>query len=123
MVDNGFGKVRLVDMNIWGNILMFVPAGIYIILHNKSKAMIKNLLVIFIISLTIEIIQYIFALGAFDIDDIILNVIGGFIGLGIYNVVKKIFKTEDKIKTAISSLSLVVGLPMLALTILLILAN
>lgn len=29
MVDNGFGEIRVVDMNIWGNILMFVPAGIY----------------------------------------------------------------------------------------------
>lgn len=123
MVDNGFGQYRLVDMNIWGNILMFVPAGIYIILHNKNKSIMKNLLLILFISLAIEVIQFIFALGATDIDDIILNVIGGFIGLLIYEVFNKIFKTEDKIKTAIAILSLVVGIPILALTILLIVAN
>ncbi len=123
MVDNEFGQVRLVDMNLWGNILMFVPAGIYIALHSKSKSIIKHLLIIFLFTFVIEVVQYIFTIGATDIDDIILNVLGECIGLMIYKVFEKIFKTEEKIKTAVSILSLIVGLPIFALVLLLIVAN
>lgn len=123
MVDNGFGHYRLVDMNIWANILMFVPAGIYTILHNKNKSLVKNLLLIFLGSLLIEVIQYTFALGATDIDDIILNVLGGLIGIFIYLLCKKIFQTEEKTKSAIAVLSFIVGLPVFVITLLLILVN
>lgn len=123
MVDNGFGQYLLVDMNIWGNILMFVPAGIYIILHNKNKTFAKNLFLVFLGSLMIEVIQYIFALGATDIDDIILNVMGGLIGILIYKVCKKLLKTEEKIQSAIAILSFVVGIPVFLLALLLTIAN
>ncbi|WP_346234985.1 VanZ family protein [Lysinibacillus telephonicus] len=123
MVDNGFGQVRIVDMNIWGNILMFVPAGIYIILHKKHRSIMKNLFIILLSSLAIEATQFIFALGALDIDDIILNVMGGFIGLAFYKMFEKLFKDENRIRTAISILSLIVGLPILVLTLLLFIAN
>ncbi|MFP3919980.1 VanZ family protein [Lysinibacillus telephonicus] len=123
MVDNGFGQVRIVDMNIWGNIFMFVPAGIYIILHKKHRSIMKNLFIILLSSLAIEATQFIFALGALDIDDIILNVMGGFIGLAFYKMFEKLFKDENRIRTAISILSLIVGLPILVLTLLLFIAN
>ncbi|WP_223556023.1 VanZ family protein [Lysinibacillus sphaericus] len=112
-VDNRFGNGLVVNVNIWGNVLMFVPAGIYVILHNKNKSILINLFLIFLISLGIEIIQYIFSIGATDIDDIILNVVGGSIGLLIYNLLKKIFKNDEKNRIAISILSLIVGFPVL----------
>ncbi|WP_445669977.1 VanZ family protein [Peribacillus sp. FSL H8-0477] len=37
IVDNGIGGTRIIDMNIWGNILMFIPAGIYLILQKHNK--------------------------------------------------------------------------------------
>ncbi|WP_397538782.1 VanZ family protein [Rummeliibacillus pycnus] len=123
MVDNGIGGTRIIDMNIWGNILMFIPAGIYLILHNASKSITKNLFYIFLLSLFIEVVQYIFALGATDVDDIILNLAGGFIGLIIYKIAEKIFKDDIKIKNAISILSLLVGLPIFFLFIILLIAN
>lgn len=123
MINNGIGGTRIIDMNIWGNILMFIPAGIYFILHNASKSITKNLFFIFLLSLFIEVIQYIFALGATDIDDIILNLTGGLIGLIIYKITQKIFKNDIKIKKVISILSLIVGLPIFVLFILLIIAN
>ena len=75
------------------------------------------------LSLFIEVVQYVFALGATDVDDIILNLIGGFIGLIIFKIAEKIFKDDMKIKKAISILSLIVGLPIFVLFILLIIAN
>ena len=75
------------------------------------------------LSAFIEIVQYVFALEATDVDDIILNLMGGFIGLMMYKIAEKPFKDNIKIKKAMSILSLIVGLPIFVLFILLIVAN
>ncbi|WP_415340200.1 VanZ family protein, partial [Clostridium perfringens] len=48
-------------------------------------------IVSFGISLTIELIQLLTGLGFFDVDDIILNVLGGIIGYLILKISIKIF--------------------------------
>ena len=78
---------------------------------------------IFLISLSIEIIQYAFRIGASDIDDIILNCLGGGIGILIYLLLEKLFKTKEKIKRAITIASLCVGVPILIIVLLLIFVN
>ena len=123
MVDNGIGGTRMVDMNIWGNILMFIPLGIYLGLHSTNKSIVKLLSSIFLLSLLIEVIQYVFSLGATDIDDIILNLIGGFVGIVIYKVAEKYFKDDIKIKNFISILSIIVGLPIFALAMIIMIVN
>ena len=76
---------------VFGNILLFVPLGYFA----TSYCKIKNLGVITIISLlsssVIEVVQH-FIGRSFDIDDIILNVVGGILGFLIYtglNAIKK----------------------------------
>ncbi len=68
---------------VFGNMLMFVPLGYYA----TSYCKIKNLGTITIISLlassVIETVQH-FIGRTFDIDDIILNVVGGIIGFVLY---------------------------------------
>jgi len=44
----------------------------------------------------VEIIQYIFKVGATDIDDVILNGIGGLIGIIIYKILELIFKGKTR---------------------------
>jgi glycopeptide antibiotics resistance protein len=122
-VDNGVGGIRMVDMNLWGNIVMFIPAGIYIILENANKTISKNIMSVMAASLLIEVVQFVFKRGAFDIDDIILNTLGGIIGIFIYQICKRIFQNDSKIKDAISVLSLIVGTPVLFLAILLMVYN
>lgn len=65
-----------------GNVALFVPFGIlaYILLVRRSAAVRRTALVGFVVSLTIEISQYIFALGYTDVDDLILNTLGAFLG-------------------------------------------
>lgn len=58
------------------NILIFAPLGYFF----RKKTFIISLISIVIISLSVETIQYIFKLGIFDIDDILLNTIGFIIG-------------------------------------------
>jgi len=68
---------------VFGNILLFVPLGYFA----TSYCKIKNLGVITIVSLlsssVIEVVQH-FIGRSFDIDDIILNVVGGIVGFLLY---------------------------------------
>lgn len=79
--------------NVIGNMIMFMPYGFFISyilkLDNKKITFYLCLLV----SCTIEITQLIIG-RVFDVDDIILNLIGGMIGYGIY---KLVYVVRDKL--------------------------
>ena len=108
----------IVISNIFGNIILFVPMGIYLQLLKKNKKIWISTLIIFFITLFVEIFQLIFGLGAADIDDVILNCLGGLIGILIYNGLGKFLKDEEKVHTAIVSLGFIVILiPVLITTI------
>lgn len=69
--------------NVFGNIMLFIPYGFLAsyLLNNKKISIIAVLTII--ASTTIEIVQYYIG-RVFDIDDIILNLIGGIIGALIF---------------------------------------
>ena len=69
--------------NVLGNILIFLPFGFSIGIYLRSKKFTMPLIVTFITSLTIESVQM-FIGRSFDVDDIILNCIGGFSGYLLY---------------------------------------
>ena len=96
--------------NVVGNIVIFVPLGAYLSLFKRDKGVIRSLLLIFIVSLFVEIIQGILAIGASDIDDIILNCLGGLIGILGYKFLLFILRHEKKVHTAITIIS-AMGLP------------
>lgn len=77
--------------NVVGNILVFLPFGYFASAYIKSKSVGQMALITFITSLTIELIQY--RTGRiFDIDDIILNVLGGILGFLLYVGLKAVKK-------------------------------
>ena len=65
-----------------GNVALFVPFGIlvYILLVRQSAAVRRTVLMGCAASLSIEVAQYIFALGYTDVDDLILNTVGALLG-------------------------------------------
>ncbi len=65
--------------NVVGNILIFVPFGFFISLYLNSQKLNRPLLITFITSLTIELVQM-FIGRSFDVDDILLNCAGGVCG-------------------------------------------
>lgn len=65
--------------NVVGNILIFAPFGFFISLYLNSQKINRPLLITFITSLTIELVQM-FIGRSFDVDDILLNCIGGICG-------------------------------------------
>lgn len=90
------GKVDFSE--IIQNGLAFVPFGILISSLWKEKTVIMRIAPIFGVSLIFEILQFIFAVGASDITDLIMNTLGGIIGVGIYFLFSKVFKSKcDKI--------------------------
>lgn len=97
--------------NVVGNIAIFIPLGIYLPLFRNNKSVINNLLFIFIVSLFVEIIQGILGIGTADIDDVILNCLGGWIGILGYKFLLFILRDEKKVHTAITILSTIIGLP------------
>lgn len=103
-------------INVWGNVLLFIPLGIYLMLHYKQVALWGVMLA----SLCIEIFQYIFARGASDIDDFLLNTMGGLIGMGLAWILGKCFADVQK---AVAMVSMIIGLPFIGLTLLLFIAN
>lgn len=109
------------SLNVYGNIIMFIPLGIYVANHFKSLRFWQALAAVIGASVTIEIVQFLAARGATDIDDVLLNTAGGCIGIAVYYGCRLRWKAQTH--TAICVLSLVVGLPIMALTCIIWLAN
>ncbi|MBR1416404.1 MAG: VanZ family protein [Bacilli bacterium] len=69
--------------NVLGNILLFVPYGYFVARYVNGKSVYQIFIVSLITSFTVEFLQV--RLGrSFDVDDIILNVIGGILGYFVY---------------------------------------
>lgn len=72
--------------NVIGNMLMFMPYGFFISYFLKLDKKKIILLLSLIVSCTIEITQLIIG-RVFDIDDIMLNILGGLAGYYLYRLV------------------------------------
>ena len=73
--------------NLAGNILGFVPAGFFIpILWEPKRGFLFTVCLTFQMSLLVEILQLLFRVGSFDVDDLILNLSGMSVGFLIYTI-------------------------------------
>lgn len=80
---------RLFFKNIIGNILLFIPYGFFASYYVDIKNPFKALILVTVASVSIELTQL--SIGrVFDVDDILLNVIGGMLGYVFYLVLSKI---------------------------------
>ena len=70
-----------VMLNIVGNVLVFAPFGGFLpLLAHRFRRFWYMLLLSFEFSLCIELIQLVSKVGSFDVDDLLLNTIGGALG-------------------------------------------
>lgn len=109
--------------NVWGNVILFIPLGVYLPLLRKDKRLGTNLLLIAVISFTVEIAQWLFGLGATDIDDLILNTLGGLLGIILYKFIARLSGNWRRTRNAVTMLSLVVGLPVIFVFLILFVVN
>ena len=89
-------------VNILGNVIAFAPFGFLLPILKENY---RNFFVITFISmffsLSIELIQLTTRVGIFDVDDILLNTVGGVLGYIIFlvfNGIRKIIKHRSDIR-------------------------
>ena len=85
-----FGS-RLFIKNVVGNMLLFLPFGFFVSYYLKCEKVWLPLILTFIASCSIEVVQMVIG-RVFDIDDIILNLLGGSLGFLCYYVIAKVGK-------------------------------
>ena len=95
--------------NIFGNIILFIPLGVYLPVLRRSQKVFGNILLIFFMSLSVEILQYLFAIGITDIDDVFLNCAGGFVGLVLYKALLLMTKSAEKARFVITIIAPLAG--------------
>jgi glycopeptide antibiotics resistance protein len=66
--------------NIFGNIIIFLPFSFVAMLVWRMNSIARIVLLAFLLSCSIETIQFYAKLGVADVDDILLNTTGAFIG-------------------------------------------
>lgn len=68
------------------NFIVFIPLGLLLSANFQRASLQGKLAFIGMLSLIAEIIQFVFAIGATDISDVILNTSGGLLGLLLYGL-------------------------------------
>lgn len=72
------------------NIMLFIPLGLFIpIVFKNKRSIYKTILIVFTITFSVEFIQFFIGRSS-DIDDIIMNVLGGIIGYSLFKLFDKI---------------------------------
>lgn len=103
------------------NILVFVPFGVYIGIFLPTQSLVKKVLCCFGLSLFFEVIQYVFAIGASDITDVIGNSFGGVIGILFFTIFSRVLK--DKAVKTINVIGLIIEILAFGLLSILLIAN
>lgn len=80
------GRWQLI-YHVLGNMLWFLPFGFISPVIIKNITNIKKIIILsFIFSFSIELLQFLLNSGISDIDDIILNILGSILGYNIYKL-------------------------------------
>ena len=96
--------LRVIDMdeyrtvaivNIFGNILMFVPLGYFLPrLWKGLQHWLRTWAMVLLIMLAVELAQLLTLRGKFDVDDLILNLLGAAVGYVIFRLFHPVQKKK-----------------------------
>lgn len=85
--------------NLIGNVVAFIPFGIFLPILTKNKLKFFSVAMFtFDLTLLIELAQLVSKVGSFDVDDMILNTLGGILGYLMFFVWKSA-KERKKLKS------------------------
>lgn len=100
-----FRHMPMAVSNLAGNILLFVPMGVYLPLFSRRGRTWSALLWILLMSIAVEAAQFFLRAGSADIDDVILNVTGGLIGILFYRLLRAAFGERSRFAVEIIALT------------------
>lgn len=70
--------------NLFGNVIIFIPFGFFMPMASKYRSIFSAVFYSFGLSLCVETFQLITKVGSFDVDDLLLNTVGGLVGYLIF---------------------------------------
>lgn len=87
-----------VTLNLLGNIVCFVPFGFVLpVMSSRQRGILKITFLSFLASLLVELIQLVSKVGSCDVDDIILNTLGGFLGYLAFWLCHRVIRHRDSV--------------------------
>lgn len=91
--------VLAVMLNLVGNVVAFLPLGFFLpIMYRKCRSLFYTVFFCFEFSLIVETIQLVSKVGSFDVDDLLLNTIGGAIGYLCFAILNYMRRKHDEKK-------------------------
>ncbi|MBQ2764657.1 MAG: VanZ family protein [Firmicutes bacterium] len=106
---------------VLNNLLIFIPFGLYLsMLHIDGK---KTVFFGFLFSFVLEMAQYIFNLGSYDITDLLMNTAGTAVGISIHFLFTKLFRSTEKANKLLTILASVATVLCVTLLLLLVFLN
>lgn len=88
------GKIVFAEMLF--NLIFFIPLGVCFPLIKTNLSSLRIVGTGFLISLLFECLQYILAIGITDITNLTLNTLGVCVGLLIYQIFIRVFKSQTR---------------------------
>jgi glycopeptide antibiotics resistance protein len=86
---------HIIFINLVANIVTFIPLGFFTSLLFKRLNKVITITIFSVLTVTsIEAMQFIFNVGVFDVDDIILNTLGCVIGFTFYKIIRCIIAQQ-----------------------------
>lgn len=86
-----------VVVNLFGNVVAFMPFGALIRwVINRRTRWYQAVGYTFLFSLCVELLQLVARVGVFDVDDLILNTLGGFLGFLVYYVLLLVNRRSER---------------------------
>lgn len=85
-----------------GNIIWFIPFGAALLISGKVNRLWKAALCGLMLSLVIETLQYLFGTGISELDDLLLNTLGTWLGAAISCMLKKLTDSIQQTSSRIS---------------------
>ncbi|HYE11811.1 MAG TPA: VanZ family protein [Patescibacteria group bacterium] len=82
--------------NLAGNVAAFIPLGFLLPIAFRSFSAVKTYSVAFIFVLSAEVLQLVSRRGVFDVDDLLLNMLGSIIGYVIYKLLSILLRVGGK---------------------------
>ncbi|MEO6541184.1 MAG: VanZ family protein [Ferruginibacter sp.] len=87
---NSHGNPEYAINNLLGNTIGFIPLGILLpLLFTKLRSATATIFCVLIFSLAFETFQLLSMLGIFDVDDLLLNTLGGAIGYLLFMMIAR----------------------------------
>lgn len=108
---------EIVRSEMYLNMLIFVPFGVYLDMLFKKWHFIKKTGSLIVASLFLEGLQYLLAVGISDITDVIHNVIGGLIGILLYKMIEKLLQDQSRAQNIMNRVALLGTVSMVSILI------